>query len=93
MKISRQRLFEIVKEELIDPSIRIPVPAASRPSISMSDSEIEESALDVLDIVAHLEPDLKRLVLNKAIHMANTMGTSGSPSALRIVSEKEKNNE
>ena len=93
MRISRQRLIEIVKEELIDPSIKIPVPAASRPSISMSDAEVEESALDVLDVVAHMEPDLKRLVLNKAIHMANTMGTSGSPSILRVVTEKEKYNE
>ena len=75
------------------PSLRIPVPAASRPSISMSDAEVEEAAISVLDIVAHIEPDLKRMVLNKAIHMANTMGTSGSPSTLRVVTEKERYNE
>ena len=60
---------------------------------TFSDAEVEEAAISVLDIVAHIEPDLKRMVLNKAIHMANTMGTSGSPSTLRVVTEKERYNE
>jgi hypothetical protein len=96
MIVTRARLIEMIKEALMDPAAEdggYPVPAKRRPNIHMPEQKIEQMALGVLDALSHLEPEVKRQVLNKAIYMVQQIGTSGSPSMIRIVTEKEKQNE